>query len=55
MSQKINKIVIVGAGPVGLLAALEIVRLGIAVDIVDVADGVDRRPRGAGYGPSATR
>lgn len=55
MSQNISKIAIVGAGPVGLLAALEIAMLGISVDVVELLDGVDPRPRAAGYGPSAVR
>ncbi|EXJ67933.1 uncharacterized protein A1O5_08547 [Cladophialophora psammophila CBS 110553] len=55
MSHEINKIAIVGAGPVGLLVAILISRLGIPVDLVDVGEGVDMRPRGAAYGPSAVR
>ncbi|KIW95655.1 uncharacterized protein Z519_04240 [Cladophialophora bantiana CBS 173.52] len=55
MSHKINKIAIVGAGPVGLLAAILISRLGVPVDLLDVGEGVDLRPRGAAYGPSAVR
>lgn len=55
MSEKLTKIIIVGAGPVGLLAAVLISKLDIAVDIIDVATDIDPRPRGAGYGPSAVK
>lgn len=55
MSQKIDRVAIVGAGPVGLLAAVELSRLGIPVDVLELAECVDPRPRGAGYGPSAVR
>ena len=55
MGQRINNVVIVGAGPVGLLGALELARLGISVDVIDCLEGVDSRPRAAGYGPSAVR
>ncbi|OQU98878.1 FAD binding domain-containing protein [Cladophialophora immunda] len=55
MSQRIKQVAIVGAGPVGLLGALELARLGISVDVFDLLEGVDRRPRAAGYGPSAVR
>lgn len=55
MSQAIKKVAIIGAGPIGLIAAVAIAKLGIEVEVFDVADGLDRRPRGAGYGPSAAR
>lgn len=55
MSPKITKVAVVGAGPVGLIAAVCLAKLGIPVDIFDVADDIDRRPRGAGYGPSAVK
>lgn len=55
MSQKIKKVAIIGAGPVGLIAAVDIAKLGIEVEVFDVAEGLDRRPRGAGYGPSAAK
>lgn len=55
MSQKISKVAIVGAGPVGLLGALELAKLGISVDVIDLLERIDPRPRAAGYGPSAVR
>lgn len=55
MSQRVQRVAIVGAGPVGLLGALELARLGISVDVFDLLEGVDPRPRAAGYGPSAVR
>ena len=55
MAGNIKKVVIVGAGPVGLLGALEIARLGIPVEVIDLLEAIDRRPRAAGYGPSAAR
>ena len=55
MSHKIKNVVIVGAGPVGLLGALELARLGISVQVIDFLEDIDPRPRAAGYGPSAVR
>lgn len=53
--QKPTRIVIVGAGPVGLLTALMLGQSGCEVDVLDAANAIDPRPRGAAYGPSAVR
>jgi 2-polyprenyl-6-methoxyphenol hydroxylase-like FAD-dependent oxidoreductase len=55
MSKGINKVIVVGAGPVGLLAALSIAQLGINVDVLESSHEIDGRPRGAAYGPSGVR
>ncbi|KAB5580380.1 hypothetical protein GE09DRAFT_1182723 [Coniochaeta sp. 2T2.1] len=47
------KIIVVGAGPAGLLLALLLSKQGIAVTILDAADGPDPRPRATHYGPPA--
>ena len=44
-------VLVVGAGPVGLSAALFLVRAGIGVRIIDAADTVDRRMRGSTFHP----
>ncbi|KEF54371.1 uncharacterized protein A1O9_09537 [Exophiala aquamarina CBS 119918] len=48
-----TRVVIVGAGPVGLLTALMLGRCGIEVDVLETALEIDMRPRGAAYGPPA--
>ncbi|OQU98884.1 hypothetical protein CLAIMM_04596 [Cladophialophora immunda] len=50
-----SKVVVVGAGPAGLLLALMLANHGISVDVVEAMDAVDSRPRGAAYGPAAVR
>ncbi|KAH8594079.1 hypothetical protein B0O99DRAFT_662349 [Bisporella sp. PMI_857] len=49
------KVVIVGAGPSGLVLALILARHGIKVIILEAASTVDERPRAAMYAPSAVR
>ncbi|MDJ0709249.1 MAG: FAD-dependent monooxygenase [Woeseiaceae bacterium] len=44
-------VLIVGAGPVGLSAALALSKVGIEVRVVDAADGVDRRMRASTFHP----
>lgn len=51
----INKVIVVGAGPAGLLLALLLAQHGISVLVVEAGEGVDQRPRGLAYGPSACR
>lgn len=48
-------IVILGTGPVGLLSALMLSKLGIDILVLEKANEIDRRSRGASYGPSAVR
>lgn len=49
-----KKVLIVGAGPAGLLLALLLSKHGIPVSIVEMADQLDQQPRAAHYGPPAT-
>ncbi|KAK9438174.1 Monooxygenase, FAD-binding protein [Metarhizium brunneum] len=51
----IQKVIVVGAGPTGLLLALLLAKKGITVEVVEAEAEVDQRPRGLAYGPSATR
>lgn len=55
MSKGIGNVVIVGAGPVGLLTALMLAQIGIQVIVIEANAQIDPRPRGAAYGPSAVR
>ena len=48
-----GRVIVVGAGPAGLLLALLLAQQGIKVDVVEAAGEIDPRPRGAGYGPAA--
>ncbi|KFY94446.1 hypothetical protein V500_03255 [Pseudogymnoascus sp. VKM F-4518 (FW-2643)] len=48
-----KKIVIVGAGPAGLLLALLLAKKGISVTVLDAADDLDKQPRATHYGPPA--
>lgn len=47
------KIIIVGAGPSGLLLALLLSKKGIPVHILEAAAQLDQQPRAAHYGPPA--
>lgn len=51
----IEKVVVVGAGPVGLLTALMLGQKGIAVDVLEASHEVNNAPRGLAYGPAAVR
>jgi flavin-dependent dehydrogenase len=53
MAKGFSKVLIVGAGPAGLLLALLLAQHDIKVDVVEALVGIDERPRGAGYGPAA--
>ena len=44
-------VLVVGAGPVGLSAALALSKVGVAVRVVDAADDVDRRMRASTFHP----
>lgn len=49
-----KKVLIVGAGPAGLLLALLLSKHGIPVIMVEMSDQLDQQPRAAHYGPPAT-
>ncbi|KIW86768.1 uncharacterized protein Z519_12554 [Cladophialophora bantiana CBS 173.52] len=51
----IKKVIVVGAGPVGLLTALLLGQKGIPVDVLEANAGVNNSPRGLAYGPAAVR
>ncbi|KAJ9610296.1 hypothetical protein H2200_005073 [Cladophialophora chaetospira] len=51
----INKVAVVGAGPVGLLTALMLGQKGIDVDVLEANNEVNSSPRGLAYGPAAVR
>ncbi|KAH6708779.1 hypothetical protein BKA61DRAFT_696546 [Leptodontidium sp. MPI-SDFR-AT-0119] len=53
MRGKIERVIVVGAGPVGLLTALFLGQRGIAVDVVEASDKVNDSPRGLAYGSAA--
>jgi len=55
MAKGFSKVLIVGAGPAGLLLALLLAQHDIKVDVVEALVGIDERPRGAGYGPAAVQ
>ncbi|PKX91318.1 FAD/NAD(P)-binding domain-containing protein [Aspergillus novofumigatus IBT 16806] len=46
---KANKVVVIGAGPVGLLTALLLAQAGIGVDVLEKGTTLDESPRAAGY------
>jgi 2-polyprenyl-6-methoxyphenol hydroxylase-like FAD-dependent oxidoreductase len=48
-----KKVLIVGAGPSGLLLALLLSKHGIPVHILEASDKLDEQPRAAHYGPAA--
>lgn len=51
----IQKVIVVGAGPVGLLTALMLGQKGISVDVLEANNQVNNSPRGLAYGPAAVR
>lgn len=48
-----NKVLIVGAGPSGLLLALLLSKHGIPVTVLEMSHQLDQQPRAAHYGPPA--
>ncbi|KAI0839267.1 FAD binding domain-containing protein [Hypoxylon sp. FL0890] len=53
MSRPFEKVIIVGAGPSGLLLALLLSKHGIPVEILEASHELDKQPRAAIYGPPA--
>ena len=53
MTRAFDSVLVVGAGPSGLLLALMLGQHGIKVDVVEALHGLDKRPRGVAYGPAA--
>lgn len=54
MTAAFNSVLVVGAGPSGLLLALMLAQHGIKVNVVEALDELDKRARGVAYGPAAT-
>jgi 2-polyprenyl-6-methoxyphenol hydroxylase-like FAD-dependent oxidoreductase len=48
-----SQVVVVGAGPSGLLLCLLLAKHGISVQLLEASDKLDDRPRAAIYGPPA--
>lgn len=48
-----KNVLIVGAGPAGLMAALQLSKHGIPVSIVEMSHQLDQQPRAAHYGAAA--
>ncbi|KAI4716464.1 FAD binding domain-containing protein [Aureobasidium sp. EXF-10727] len=53
MKPAFDKVIVVGAGPSGLLLSLLLIRAGIKVQLLDAAPTLDDQPRAAHYGPPA--
>ncbi|KAJ9604226.1 hypothetical protein H2200_011060 [Cladophialophora chaetospira] len=53
LSQHRPEVIVAGAGPVGLFAALTLARKGVSVLVFDKADGVDTSPRAMAFQPCA--
>ncbi|TKX27696.1 FAD-binding domain-containing protein 1 [Elsinoe australis] len=53
MSGTFKKVIVVGAGPSGLLLAIMLAKKGISVEVVEASHELDQQPRAAHYGPAA--
>ena len=54
-TNNIGKVVVVGAGPTGLILALMLGRRGVEIEVLESLPEIDQRPRGVGYGPPAVQ
>ncbi|KAH7392870.1 FAD binding domain-containing protein [Pyrenochaeta sp. MPI-SDFR-AT-0127] len=50
-STEAHKVIIVGAGPVGLTTAINLARLGVDTLVLEQGDGIDQSPRATSYQP----
>ena len=55
MANPTKNVIVVGAGPAGLLLALLLARAGITVAVVEANEKLDDRPRALLYGPAAAQ
>ena len=49
MTERLDGVLVSGAGPVGLITALKLARAGIRVVVVDCASAISDQPRAAVY------
>ncbi|CRG87549.1 3-(3-hydroxy-phenyl)propionate/3-hydroxycinnamic acid hydroxylase [Talaromyces islandicus] len=49
----LDKVIVVGAGPVGLIIALRLATVGIRVDVIEKNEKIDDKPRAVAYHGSA--
>ncbi|OGM47706.1 hypothetical protein ABOM_004305 [Aspergillus bombycis] len=47
--QAVKKVIVVGAGPVGLMTAMKLAMAGIPVDVVEKEEKLSQQPRAVGY------
>lgn len=50
-----KQVIVVGAGPTGLLLALILARAGISITVLEANKKIDDRPRACLYGPAASQ
>lgn len=55
ISTPTRQVVVVGAGPAGLLLALILAREGVTVSVLEANEKLDARPRALLYGPAASQ
>ena len=53
LAERWRQVIVVGAGPAGLLLALQLARNGIHVEVLELASKLDDQPRATHYGPPA--
>lgn len=55
MTENLEGVVVVGAGPVGFLSALGLARAGVPVTVIEAEAGINESPRAAVYFPNTLR